>query len=211
MLSRLSKIITNQVEPASIPDHLWKELIELALRENVGPMLWQALKESGFDTEDPMWEPIKFSAVEATAHQMVLEHGAIQLGAALAEENIPAVWLKGFALGRTVYPDPLLRPMVDLDILVPQDKRKAALRLAQSLGYDFPARPDISAGLSDALCLKLAHHDHLVCVRCGKVEEFVNETIEACQNKIADSAGYRITDHSLIIYGICPDCQSRET
>lgn len=55
------------------------------------------------------------------------------------------------------------------------------------------------------------HHDHLVCVRCGKVEEFVNETIEACQNKIADSAGYRITDHSLIIYGICPECQSRES
>jgi len=55
------------------------------------------------------------------------------------------------------------------------------------------------------------HHDHLVCVRCGKVEEFVNETIETCQNKIADSAGYRITDHSLIIYGICPDCQARES
>jgi len=51
------------------------------------------------------------------------------------------------------------------------------------------------------------HHDHLVCVKCGKVEEFVNETIEACQDKIADAAGYKITDHSLIIYGVCPECQ----
>ncbi|HHJ11806.1 MAG TPA: ferric iron uptake transcriptional regulator [Chromatiales bacterium] len=54
------------------------------------------------------------------------------------------------------------------------------------------------------------HHDHLVCIKCGKVEEFLNETIESCQQKIADNAGYRITDHSLIIYGVCPDCQERE-
>ncbi len=54
------------------------------------------------------------------------------------------------------------------------------------------------------------HHDHLVCIKCGKVEEFLNETIESCQQKIADNAGYRITDHALIIYGVCPDCQKLE-
>ncbi|RMG54076.1 MAG: ferric iron uptake transcriptional regulator [Gammaproteobacteria bacterium] len=54
------------------------------------------------------------------------------------------------------------------------------------------------------------HHDHLVCIKCGKVEEFLNETIESCQQKIADNAGYRITDHALIIYGVCPDCQQAE-
>ena len=53
------------------------------------------------------------------------------------------------------------------------------------------------------------HHDHLVCIKCGKVEEFKNETIESCQDKIAKQAGYRITDHSLIIYGVCPDCQKK--
>jgi Fur family ferric uptake transcriptional regulator len=51
------------------------------------------------------------------------------------------------------------------------------------------------------------HHDHLVCVKCGKVEEFVDPTIEERQQAIADKAGYRITDHSLNIYGICTDCQ----
>ena len=54
------------------------------------------------------------------------------------------------------------------------------------------------------------HHDHLVCIKCGKVEEFLNETIESCQQKIAKNAGYRITDHALIIYGVCPDCQKLE-
>ncbi len=51
------------------------------------------------------------------------------------------------------------------------------------------------------------HHDHLVCDKCGKVEEFVEETIEKCQNKVAEKLGYKITDHSLYIYGVCPECQ----
>jgi Fur family ferric uptake transcriptional regulator len=51
------------------------------------------------------------------------------------------------------------------------------------------------------------HHDHLVCVKCGKVEEFIDQVIEDRQKEIAEKAGYRITDHSLNMYGICPDCQ----
>ena len=51
------------------------------------------------------------------------------------------------------------------------------------------------------------HHDHLVCVRCSRVTEFVDETIEQRQRKIAADAGFSMTDHSLIIYGVCTDCQ----
>ena len=51
------------------------------------------------------------------------------------------------------------------------------------------------------------HHDHLVCVKCGRVEEFVDEVIEKRQEEIAKKAGYTITDHSLNIYGICTKCQ----
>ena len=51
------------------------------------------------------------------------------------------------------------------------------------------------------------HHDHIVCISCGKVEEFVDEIIEQQQEKIADQKGYAISDHSLILYGTCPDCQ----
>ncbi len=52
------------------------------------------------------------------------------------------------------------------------------------------------------------HHDHLVCVNCGKVEEFQDETIEELQNKIAKLRNFELTDHSLCLYGICADCQS---
>lgn len=51
------------------------------------------------------------------------------------------------------------------------------------------------------------HHDHLVCVECGRVEEFVDETIESRQETIAKDFGYEITDHSLYLYGRCPHCQ----
>lgn len=54
------------------------------------------------------------------------------------------------------------------------------------------------------------HHDHMLCVTCGKVEEFVDDAIEERQKVIAAKAGYRITDHSLYIYGVCPECQKQE-
>lgn len=54
-----------------------------------------------------------------------------------------------------------------------------------------------------------AHHDHLVCIKCGKVEEFVDEIIEKRQEEIAQRAGYSITDHSLNIYGVCAHCQAQ--
>ena len=53
----------------------------------------------------------------------------------------------------------------------------------------------------------LAHHDHLVCIRCGSVEEFFDELIEQQQEKIASKLGFKITDHSMNLYGICTSCQ----
>lgn len=50
------------------------------------------------------------------------------------------------------------------------------------------------------------HHDHLVCINCGYVEEFVDSDIENRQAAIAKSANFKITDHSLTIYGICARC-----
>lgn len=55
------------------------------------------------------------------------------------------------------------------------------------------------------------HHDHIVCIRCGRVEEFINQTIERLQQEVAQKAGYEITDHNLCIYGICQDCQKKKS
>ena len=47
------------------------------------------------------------------------------------------------------------------------------------------------------------HHDHMVCVKCGHVDEFEDETIEKRQREKAESLGYRLIEHSLIMYGEC--------
>lgn len=53
------------------------------------------------------------------------------------------------------------------------------------------------------------HHDHLVCIKCGKVVEFLEEAIEERQAAIAREHGFTLEDHSLVIYGICSECRSR--
>jgi Fur family ferric uptake transcriptional regulator len=55
------------------------------------------------------------------------------------------------------------------------------------------------------------HHDHIVCMQCGHVEEFCDSAIESRQKKIAGELGFTIHDHSLQIYGDCtkPKCPHR--
>ncbi len=55
------------------------------------------------------------------------------------------------------------------------------------------------------------HHDHIVCVSCGRVEEFMDHMIEKRQQEIAEEHDFEMVDHSLIIYGRCkdPNCQRR--
>ena len=55
------------------------------------------------------------------------------------------------------------------------------------------------------------HHDHLVCLDCGRVEEFYDADIEKRQHAVAADKGFAIADHSLSIYAHCtkPDCPNR--
>jgi Fur family ferric uptake transcriptional regulator len=53
-----------------------------------------------------------------------------------------------------------------------------------------------------------AHHDHLICISCGKVVPFVNSTIEEEQLLIAKKNDFELTRHTLQIEGICSDCQA---
>jgi Fur family ferric uptake transcriptional regulator len=57
------------------------------------------------------------------------------------------------------------------------------------------------------------HHDHLICLDCGKVIEFRDENIEARQRDIATRHGIKLSNHSLYLYGHCStgDCREDET
>jgi len=65
---------------------------------------------------------------------------------------------------------------------------------AQGKKYEF--------GLND-------HHDHLVCLECGGIEEFFDETIEKQQEQIAKKHHFKMTKHIMKIMGICSACQRK--
>jgi len=51
------------------------------------------------------------------------------------------------------------------------------------------------------------HHDHMVCLRCGKIIEFCDDRIERLQRQICEQHGFRAVDHRLGIRGLCRECQ----
>ena len=78
--------------------------------------------------------------------------------------------------------------------------------LAQFEAAGLVSRHNFEGGYSVFELCQGEHHDHLVCVKCGHVEEFVDEVIEQRQKVIAERAHFKMTDHALNIYGICPKC-----
>ncbi|MFV0680438.1 ferric iron uptake transcriptional regulator [Ottowia sp.] len=54
------------------------------------------------------------------------------------------------------------------------------------------------------------HHDHLVCMSCGAVEEFLDTEIERRQHNIASDRGWTLHDHAMSLYGLCPACQKKK-
>ena len=54
-----------------------------------------------------------------------------------------------------------------------------------------------------------SHHDHLICLKCGKIIEFKNPEIEETQEKIAGKHKFKITSHRLELYGTCSKCSSK--
>ena len=55
------------------------------------------------------------------------------------------------------------------------------------------------------------HHDHLVCLTCGRVEEFFDPEIEARQRAVAQAKGFDLHEHTLALYAVCnkPNCEHR--
>tara|TARA_Y100000758_G_scaffold151094_1_gene107153 strand:- start:303 stop:731 length:429 start_codon:yes stop_codon:yes gene_type:complete len=52
------------------------------------------------------------------------------------------------------------------------------------------------------------HHDHLICIQCGKIEEFMDEVIESRQDAIVKKIGYKLVRHIHQLFIICSECES---
>ena len=55
-----------------------------------------------------------------------------------------------------------------------------------------------------------AHHDHLICTKCGRIIEFENEQIEALQQDVARKNRFKVQSHKLEMYGLCFECQGKK-
>ena len=53
------------------------------------------------------------------------------------------------------------------------------------------------------------HHDHIICTVCSRIIEFENDQIEALQERVAKEHGFILTDHSMQLFGVCPECQKK--
>ncbi|MAM14770.1 MAG: transcriptional repressor [Candidatus Marinimicrobia bacterium] len=51
------------------------------------------------------------------------------------------------------------------------------------------------------------HHDHIICVQCGRIDEFVDDKIESQQDKIIDKLGFKMIRHIHQLFVLCKDCQ----
>jgi Fur family transcriptional regulator, ferric uptake regulator len=54
------------------------------------------------------------------------------------------------------------------------------------------------------------HHDHLICISCGRIVEFEEPKIEVLQDAVAERHGFTVTSHKHELYGICPECRAQQ-
>lgn len=54
------------------------------------------------------------------------------------------------------------------------------------------------------------HHDHLICVKCGKIEEIYSRKLEEIQHELVKRHGYVQESHKLDIFGLCPECAKKD-
>jgi hypothetical protein len=151
----LSRLISRRFEATDWQHYLasdWERLIQCAKTQGVAPLLYWAFTKAELLKEIPA-ESQKALRLAYAAVQ--IENKAITrelhlLAERFEQANLPLVALKGACFALTIYDDLALRPMTDLDVLVPASRLKESVEIAKSLGYQ-ENYPEASPGLRDLL------------------------------------------------------------
>ena len=134
----------------------WEQLICKAQAEGLAPLMYWLLSKSGRFSAIPELARniLRINYYRSWMHNQNIYKELEVLGQAFQKAEIPLIVLKGACLGLTVYPDIGLRPMGDLDILVPGSKISQAIHIAKSFGYyeHFTDEPELSY-LNHHICL----------------------------------------------------------
>ena len=124
---------------AKLDRNEWAELVDAGCRQGVGPLLAGAISEGGWpDTMDPAQRRTLVATWRASiVHNVVMFGALLDILETLAQRPaVPVVLLKGAALGPTVYPKAELRPMGDLDLLVPRERIDQAVKRLETAGWE---------------------------------------------------------------------------
>ncbi|MBI5965733.1 MAG: nucleotidyltransferase family protein [Chloroflexi bacterium] len=178
----LSLISTGRLEGLdwkSFSTAYWDLLIAKAHAEGVAPLVYWTLSKSGKFSSLPESARNSLRAMYSATwmHNQRIFKELETLSHLFHQADIPVVVLKGACFALTIYPDIGLRPMGDLDILVPKAKLVDAVQIAKTLGYE-DALPEATPGLRDLL-------NHEICLQ--KMGEH-SITLEIHHSLVADKS-----------------------
>jgi hypothetical protein len=114
---------------------LWDMLPRRAEDHGVAPLAYQHLKAIDALIPDHVMRDLKALTVRVRHANRVRAQALAEIAAAMQTENVRPLALKGAALAYMAYPDPALRPMRDMDLLLPRPDLPKAQRILQNLGY----------------------------------------------------------------------------
>jgi hypothetical protein len=121
------------------PDLRWERVVHLAAWHRLSPVVYVRLR--GSPAPPAVLETLEAAYYETAARNLRLLAALDEILAGLDAAGIPAIVLKGAALVETVYADPALRPMSDLDVLVHPHDLAASVEVVRTLGYAETGQP----------------------------------------------------------------------
>ncbi len=155
VLVALSALLSGQTLSAHSSDAEWIELAANARQHRVAALLYWQLNRAGIPHNERVSGELARAHTQQVRQYLKRKEAFQKIQSALHYAEIPAVWLKGFALAHSVYPNPFVRSMRDLDVLVPFAQRERALALVQTLGYPLALPAHTTA------TQEMWHHYHL--------------------------------------------------
>jgi hypothetical protein len=128
----------------------WEAMVDLARRQGVSPFLFHVLDPFRQKVSPSAWQALQNDYYAFAARSLLRERQLERVLKALTGAGIPVVLLKGAALARSIYPDPALRLMGDLDLWIPRDRLEGAREALQTLGYTARSKPERPLPIQDA-------------------------------------------------------------
>ncbi len=139
----------------------WQELIPQAEIHGMAPLLWHHIQQSGVEILADVARTLKGLYLRHRRNNQVHARVLIEIVALLQTADIHPLVLKGLGLAYSLYPDPALRPVSDLDLILRRDQIRPALDLLRAAGFSTPPLPLDDGPASKELTVDSPLHDGL--------------------------------------------------